>query len=626
MNCPNRDVLLAFRTGELSEAAAEEAIPHISVCADCQATLQTFGDADDTFIAKLRSPAVADPYADEPQRAALMARAMALATGNAPGSSQTPAETLEAADLGRLGEYQLLAKLGEGGMGTVYKARQTRLKKIVALKVLPKERTADPRAVTRFEREMEAIGQLSHPNIVQAHDARDIDGTTVLVMEYVDGKDLAEVLQCVRSLRICDACEVVRQAALGLQYAHQHGMIHRDIKPSNLMLTVQGQVKILDLGLARLATEQQPEGVELTSSGAAMGTADYMAPEQASDAHTVDVRADIYSLGCALYKFLTGQAPFGGPQYATQVQKFLAHLSEPVPPVRRLRTEVPKALAAVLDRMLAKKPGDRMATTAEVAVALAPFTADCDLARLAADCIRHTPCAAASAPGSASVLAGTEPHASSAVVGTDAELPSPVHGRGAGGEGGQPNRRLGKLIPVAAREMAGKLVPLSLRQRIGVRGLIATAVGFSALVLLGVLLSLRTREGTLIVEVDDPSATVQVLNEKSEVVIERKGEKGSVTIGVAPGKGRLRLVKDGVELFAQDFSLVSGGKETIKARLEPLAVGPAPESEISNLKSELPPPAVAPFDAKKAKEHQAAWAKHLGVPVELTNSIGTKFG
>jgi hypothetical protein len=159
-----------------------------------------------------------------------------------------------------------------------------------------------------------------------------------------------------------------------------------------------------------------------------------------------------------------------------------------------------------------------------------------------------------------------------------------------------------------------------------VRGLIATAVGFSALVLLGVLLSLRTREGTLIVEVDDPSATVQVLNEKSEVVIERKGEKGSVTIGVAPGKGRLRLVKDGVELFAQDFSLVSGGKETIKARLEPLAVGPAPESEISNLKSELPPPAVAPFDAKKAKEHQAAWAKHLGVPVELTNSIGTKFG
>ena len=141
------------------------------------------------------------------------------------------------AGLGRLGEYELLAKLGEGGMGAVYKARQTRLKKIVALKVLPKERTTDPRAVTRFEREMEAVGQLSHPNIVQAHDARDIEGTTVLVMEYVDGKDLAELLKCVKSLRISDACEVVRQTALGLQYAHEHGLVHRDIKPSNLMLT-----------------------------------------------------------------------------------------------------------------------------------------------------------------------------------------------------------------------------------------------------------------------------------------------------------------------------------------------------------------------------------------------------
>ena len=143
-------------------------------------------------------------------------------------------------------------------MGTVYKARQIRLGKIVALKVLPKERTSDPRAVARFEREMKAVGQLSHPNIVQAYDARDIEGTTVLVMEYVDGLDLAKLARRAGPLPIADACELVRQTAVGLQYIHENGLVHRDIKPSNLMLTPQGQVKILDLGLALLGRKQTP--------------------------------------------------------------------------------------------------------------------------------------------------------------------------------------------------------------------------------------------------------------------------------------------------------------------------------------------------------------------------------
>jgi len=634
MNCPDRNVLLAFQTGELSETTAEEVISHISVCSDCQTTLHAFGDAEDTLVAKLRNPAVEDPYKDEPQQAELMARAMALVVGGLPIS----AETLAPADLGRLGEYQLLAKLGEGGMGAVYKARQTRLKKIVALKVLPKERTADPRAVTRFEREMEAVGQLSHPNIVQAYDARDIDATTVLVMEYVDGKDLGELLKCVKSLRIADACEVVRQTALGLQYAHEHGMVHRDIKPSNLMLasgagcqpaiqagpqTSAGWqpaplVKILDLGLALLSTDKPGQG-ELTSTGAAMGTADYMAPEQVSDAHAVDIRADIYGLGCTLYKLLTGQAPFSGPQYKTPAEKLVGHLKETPPPVQLLRTDMPPELVAVIERMMAKRPDDRFATPAEVAAAIAPFAAGCDLARVSA----------AAADGVAAreqSSVGTDPHVSSGVVGTDSgrKLPSPVLGRGAGGEGGRH------------------------RHRFGVKGIIAIALGLSAVVLLGVLIKMRTSEGTLIVEVDDdPGAIVQVLNDKNEIVIERKGEKGSVTIGVAPGKGRLRLVKDGVELFAQDFSLVSGGKETIRATLEPNAITQNSnadlKSQISDFKSPLPaigsligpdgkwklppgapPPAIAPFDAKQAKEHQAAWAKYLGVPVEITNSIGMK--
>jgi serine/threonine protein kinase len=308
--------------------------------------------------------------------------------------------------LGRLGEYELLAKLGEGGMGAVYKARQTRLGKIVALKVLPKDRTGDPQAVARFEREMKAIGGLSHPNIVQAYDARDIEGTTVLVMEYVEGLDLAQVVQRHGALPIAEACELVRQAAAGLQHAHEHNMVHRDIKPSNLMLAISrhssaigGQptagdrqpqadrgsltacVKILDLGLALLASEKSSRG-ELTSSGAAMGTADYIAPEQATDSHNVDIRADIYSLGCTLYKFLTGRAPFSGPQYQSTMQKMLAHAQTPPPAANVLRPDIPDELAAVLERMMAKNPDGRFQVPAEVVEAVAPLCSGANLAGL----------------------------------------------------------------------------------------------------------------------------------------------------------------------------------------------------------------------------------------------------
>ena len=254
MNCPDRSTLLAFRTGELSEADAGEMISHISACPNCQGILQTFGDADDTLIAKLRSPAVADPYLDEPQRAELMARAMAIVAGSSPVSDQRPAETQVPVELSRLGEYELLAKLGEGGMGAVYKARQTRLKKIVALKVLPKERTTDPRAVTRFEREMEAVGQLSHPNIVQAYDARDIEGTAVLVMEYVDGKDLAQVLQCVKiaaDLRCLRSGPPDSPGTAIRPRAWPGASRHQALEP-DADSSPRGNVKILDLGLALL--------------------------------------------------------------------------------------------------------------------------------------------------------------------------------------------------------------------------------------------------------------------------------------------------------------------------------------------------------------------------------------
>ncbi len=283
----------------------------------------------------------------------------------------------------RLGQYLLLEKLGQGGMGAVYKALHTRLKRVVALKVLPPDRAHDSQMLARFHREMEAIGKLDHPHIVRATDAGEADGRHFLVMEYVEGLDLSKIARLCSPLSLSDACELVRQAAVGLQYAHEHGLVHRDVKPSNLILATDGRVKVLDLGLARLQGGPST-GEELTDSGQVMGTADYMAPEQGAGSHQVDVRADVYSLGCTLYKLLVGQPPFPAPRYDSTMRKLWAHAQEPVPPVREARADVPELLAAVLARLLAKSPDDRPATPAEVASALVPFVAGCDLLALLA--------------------------------------------------------------------------------------------------------------------------------------------------------------------------------------------------------------------------------------------------
>ena len=274
----------------------------------------------------------------------------------------------------RLGDYELLKKLGQGGMGTVYQAQHVRLKRVVALKVLPQNRLGNTDAVARFEREIEAVGRLDHPHIVRAFDAREVDGIRFLVMEHVDGLDLAEVVARCGPLSVADACEVTRQAALGLQCSEEHGLVHRDIKPSNLMLNAEGQIKVLDLGLAQF---QEAEALEsgVTGIGQVMGTPDYMSPEQALESHTVDIRTDIYSLGCTLYYLLAGQPPFSGSQYDTPLKKVTGHLRDAVPPINAVRPDLPKPLVALLERMLAKNASQRVARPSDVVSALAPLCA-----------------------------------------------------------------------------------------------------------------------------------------------------------------------------------------------------------------------------------------------------------
>ncbi len=383
--CPGRQTLHEYAVGKISDENAETLAEHLDSCPDCRAELATLDDASDTLIGRLRHPAE-DPYRAESQCRLALVRARSL------GGAAEVSDQAISASMRQLGEYELLAELGRGGMGRVYLALHTKLDRVVAIKVLPRGRLDAPQAVARFAREMKAIGRLNHPNIVHAYDAREIDGEAVLVMEYVDGFDLAELVGRLGPLAVPEACEVIRRAALALGYAHEHGLVHRDVKTSNLMLSRGGEVKLLDLGLARFYADP-PTGEEMTGAGQAMGTADYMAPEQATDSRTVDIRADLYSLGCTLYRLLAGRAPFAGPEHAGTLEKLHAHVHQPVPPVRQFAPQVPEELAAVLDRLLAKKPDDRYAAPVEVAAALEPFCLGADLPALAERAAARAPSA-----------------------------------------------------------------------------------------------------------------------------------------------------------------------------------------------------------------------------------------
>jgi serine/threonine protein kinase len=271
-----------------------------------------------------------------------------------------------------LGPYELLEKVGQGGMGTVYKARHTRLKKIVALKVLAPSLIGNEEAQARFDREMEAVGKIDHPNIVRALDAGEFGGLHYLSMEYVEGTDLNQLVRERGPLSVANACQVIRQAAQGLAVAHEAGLVHRDIKPANILLANDGRVKLLDLGLARIGESDTKN--QFTGSGQTFGTADYMAPEQCEDSHKVDARADLYSLGCTLYFLLTGKPPYATAQ--TFPAKILAHVSWPMPDLSSACPDAPLKLVSLYQKLMAKSPAQRIASAWEVVSLLTPLAGE----------------------------------------------------------------------------------------------------------------------------------------------------------------------------------------------------------------------------------------------------------
>jgi serine/threonine protein kinase/TolB-like protein len=376
-SCPEPDALSAFYLGKLPPEALQNIAGHIDSCATCQAALQVQENQVDELLTQLRTGGDQEPFIDEQACLEALERLQRLS----PGQERPAQGGDDRAFPERVGPYRLVRKLGQGAMGSVHEAVHTRLKRTVALKILAPRWVGVPVALARFHREMEAVGRLDHPHIVRAIDAGEADGIVYLAMELVEGMDLSRLVAALGPLPVADACALVCQAARGLQHAADRGIIHRDVKPSNLILGTSGQLKILDLGLVHFHDEC-PEEPDLTASGQVVGTCDYMAPEQGDPALSVDVRADVYSLGCTLYFLLSGRPPFSGPQHRTFWSKLHAHAREVVPPLRDARPDVSPELGAIVESLMAKDPGARPGSAAATEAALAPFAVGADLKRL----------------------------------------------------------------------------------------------------------------------------------------------------------------------------------------------------------------------------------------------------
>ena len=394
MKCCSDEELLDFSLGKLDDLASERVTQHVEMCEFCQIELSRFDAAEDSLIEQIsihsgskrkEANSAAGSHDSPPQ--VMLQDIKNRRFLNHPDNDQTDFAATQISD------YRLVAAIGKGGMGTVFRATHNRLEKDVALKVLPERRFQNSEAISRFRREMKIIGGLDHPAIVQATDAGEDRGAHYLAMEFVDGFDLSLLSRLVPQIDEETCCEIIRQAAAGLEYVHSQNVVHRDIKPSNLMLSKDGTIKILDLGLAILSGMHGAVD-DLTTVGQLMGTIDYMAPEQYGDANSVDHRADIYALGATLYRLLCGKAPYAcdagesgdgnsigrGPE--TPLQKLKRISTEPIQSIRAVHPTIASELAEIVDRCMAQDPDERFQSAEEIANALRPFADDSQLKNL----------------------------------------------------------------------------------------------------------------------------------------------------------------------------------------------------------------------------------------------------
>ena len=363
---PSDQVLQAYGLGKLDDVSSGSVSKHLDSCPSCQRRVAEV--SSDSFLGRLRGAQGA------PGKSATGGRSQlggSLTDGGPAVAAPPPADTMPPG-LAEHPDYEVIRELGRGGMGVVYLVRNKLMGRLEVLKVVGGHRVERSGVRERFLREVQSAAKLQHKNIVTAYSAMRLGESIVLAMEYVQGDDLAKEVKSRGPLPVINACYFIYQAALGLQHAHERGMVHRDIKPANLMLAREGKkaiVKVLDFGLAKVTSEGQTESA-LTREGQMLGTPDFIAPEQIRDAQSADIRADIYSLGCTFYYLLTGGPPFRGEHLWDLYQ---AHFSMDAGPLNLVRPEVPVELAALVAKMMAKDPRRRFQTPGEVAQALTPF-------------------------------------------------------------------------------------------------------------------------------------------------------------------------------------------------------------------------------------------------------------
>lgn len=409
--------------------------------------------------------------------------------------------------------YQIERELGRGGIGVVYLAHHKVMNIKVAVKLIQSDWVDTPSARERYRREINIAAGLDHPHIVRCRHAEPLGDVFLLVMDYLEGRNLSWVLAKHAPLKVHFVCHYVRQAALGLQHAHNHKLVHRDVKPSNLMLTPRGIVKVLDFGLARQCAAVDGFMTVTDAGGRFLGTAHYVSPEQAINARTADYRSDVYSLGCTMYHLLAGHPPFPGPTS----QVLLAHLHQMPMPLHEVRPDVPEELAALVSRMMAKEPDDRIQTAGEVAKLLIPFTAPPPkakgdtkektvvLKKHDSGHVRHTPAPRADKP---------------AKKPTKAQEPAPV-----------------ERSPARARLLvAGMAVLLC-------AACLAAFVAFSPRPT-GTPMEppvVQPEPGTVSLKIHPESAGVEVIPDR---VVNRKIEEGILTLTLPPGEYTIRVRAD----------------------------------------------------------------------------------
>ena len=371
-SCPSDDEIQGWLIGKYDEPMERQLQQHFESCAKCEQALATLDLPSDEVIQQLSElPSLDEDEADYQRlRQQLLATPVSFPDDQLAITFLSQAQRLADPQLGalpfRLGNYELIECIGRGASGAVYRAQHLNLERTVAVKVLGSSVKDGGQAIDRFIAEMKAIGSLAHPHIVRATDAGEVNGLHFLVMDYVEGIDAAQLLFRQGTLSVPVGCEIVRQAALGLDFAHSKSLIHRDVKPSNLLVAASGQVKLLDLGVATRIEGSPPRPPsEQATDKAIVGTLSYMAPEQRSALPNLDSRADIYGLGKTLLKLLAGR-----------------NLSSSEPGIDELRNDVPADVQSLLSRMVATNPDDRPATAKEVAKALSPHADQHDLVDL----------------------------------------------------------------------------------------------------------------------------------------------------------------------------------------------------------------------------------------------------